>query len=72
MRQTDISISFLCGVFLIPTPCALTPNKFRTADSQREKDGFDFFQRSDDLYPGWLGGKRERLTLCFAPPPPFL
>ena len=57
--------------FLILSPSALTLNKFRTAGSQREKDGFYFFQRSDDSNPGRLGGKHERF-LCAMPSPYYV
>ena len=59
-QETNLLLNYL-------SECA-TPNKFRTAGSQ--KDGSNFFQRSDSN-PGWLGGKRE-CSLCAMPSPRIL
>ena len=64
-QLTLMIFSYTCGVFLILSQSALTPNKFRTAGSQRKKGSF--FQWSDSN-PGWLCGKRDRY-LCAMPSP---
>ena len=65
-KRMFVMLMYICKIFLIPSPSALTPNKFRMAGSHGKKGSFFKAVRFD---PGMAGWEARTLPLCYTVPP---